>query len=60
MLDKKESNSVEIKGKWILLLDEHIISSGDDIEKLVKDAEKKYPRTKLVLARVPEEGTLIY
>ncbi|NCN87086.1 succinyl-CoA synthetase subunit alpha [archaeon] len=54
-----EKNS-EIKGKWIVLLGEHIIESGDDIKEIYKNAQKKYPKSKLILARVPEEGTLIY
>ena len=50
----------EIKGKWIILLDENVISSGDNIKEMIKEAEKNHPRNKLVLARVPEEGTMIY
>ena len=49
----------EYKGKWIILCDEHVIASGDDIKKIIGEAEKKYPKKKLLLARVPEEGTMI-
>ncbi|HLD54861.1 MAG TPA: DUF5678 domain-containing protein [Candidatus Nanoarchaeia archaeon] len=55
-----EDSCIKIKGKWIILLDEHIICSGDDIESMIKEAEQKYPRSKLILAKVPKEGTLIY
>ncbi len=50
----------EIKGKWVILLDEHIIASGDDIKEIIKEVQSKYPRRKFVLAKVPEEGTMIY
>lgn len=50
----------EIKGRWVILLDENVIASGDDIKELIKEAQSKYPDRKLVLARVPEEGSMIY
>lgn len=50
----------KINGKWVILLDEHIIASGDDIKEIVKEAQKKYPGKKFVLAKVPEEGAMIY
>jgi len=56
----KTNNSFNIKGKWIILLDDNIIVSGDNIKEIFKEAEKNHPRNKLVLARVPEEGTMIY
>ena len=53
------ANLEEYKGKWIILCDEHIISSGEDIKKIVSEAQEKCPNKKLLLARVPEEGTMI-
>ena len=53
------ANLEEYKGKWIVLCDEHIISSGEDIKMIVKEAQEKFPDKKLLLARVPEEGTMI-
>ena len=53
------ANLEEYKGKWIVLCDEHIISSGEDIKGIVKEAQEKCPEKKLLLARVPEEGTMI-
>ena len=53
------ANLEEYKGKWIVLCDENIISSGDDIKAIVKEAQEKFPDKKLLLARVPEEGTMI-
>jgi len=53
------ANLEEYKGKWIVLCDEHIISSGENIKVIVEEARKKFPSKKLLLARVPEEGTMI-
>jgi hypothetical protein len=52
--------SQEIKGKWVVLLDDHIIASGDDIKEIMREAQAKFPNKKIVLARVPEEGSMIY
>ena len=52
--------SNKIKGKWVILLDEHVIASGDDIKKIIKEAQEKYPNRKFILAKVPEKGTMIY
>lgn len=53
------ANLEKYKGKWIILCDEHVIASGEDIKKIVSEAQKKYPDKKFLLARVPEEGTMI-
>jgi orotate phosphoribosyltransferase-like protein len=53
------ANLEEYKGKWIILCDEHIIASGDNIKEIITEAEKKHPKKKLLLARVPQEGTMI-
>jgi hypothetical protein len=50
----------ELEGKWVILLNEDIISFGDDIKKLVEDAKKKYPSKKLTLAKVPTKESMIY
>lgn len=52
--------STEIKGKWVILLNEHIIASGDNIKKIIKEAQTKYPNGKFILAKVPEKGAMIY
>jgi len=49
-----------LRGKWVILLNENIIASGNDVKKILEEAKEKYPSSKFVLAKVPEEGTLIY
>lgn len=64
MKDKEYSaflsaNLEEYKGKWVILCEEHVVSSGENVKEIVNEAEKKCPGKKLLLARVPEEGTMI-
>ncbi|MCR4327489.1 MAG: DUF5678 domain-containing protein [Nanoarchaeota archaeon] len=54
------SISGEIKGKWVVLLEQRIIASGDDLKEIIKESQRKYPNQKFVLAKVPEEGAMIY
>ena len=53
------ANLEEFRGKWIILCDEHVIASGKDIKKLVSEAQEKFPDKKFLLARVPQDGTMI-
>lgn len=53
-------NSQKLEGKWVVLLDEHIIESGDDIKDLVERAKKSHPGKKLTLAKVPTKDSMIY
>lgn len=55
-----ERTAEELRGKWVILMNRNIIASGKDIKKLIEEAKKKYPTEKLVLAKVPDKGTLIY
>ena len=48
------------KGKWIVICNEHIISSGDNVKQILEEASKKYPKKKFMLAKVPEEGAMIF
>lgn len=50
----------EFEGKWVILLNEHIIDSGDDIKKLVERAKELHPNEKLTLAKVPTKESMIY
>lgn len=59
-MDEDICDNENLHGKWVVLLDEHIIESGDDIKLILESAKEKYPHGKLILAQVPKEGTLIY
>ncbi len=49
-----------LQGKWVIILDDHIIVSGTNVKELLDEAKKQFPRGRFVLAKIPEEGTLIY
>ena len=59
-MNKEASLNSELKGKWVILLGESIIASGEDVKKLLEEAKALHPTGKFVLAKVPEEGTHIY
>ena len=39
----KEKNPEEFQGEWLLLFNDEIIDHSDNIEDILKLAEKKYP-----------------
>ena len=49
-----------LEGKWVILLNEHIIDSGDNIKELVERAKESHPHKKLTLAKVPTKESMIY
>ena len=59
-MEENSSINNNLHGQWVILLDEHIVASGNNIQKLIEGAKEKHPHGKLVLAQVPEKGTLIY
>ena len=48
------------KGKWVAICETDIVSFGEDAKKTFDDAKRKCPTKKIVIARVPEEQTMIY
>ncbi len=48
------------EGKWVVLCDENIVVVGDNVNEILNEAKKKCPNKRLMLAKVPEEGTMIY
>lgn len=51
--------SPKIKGNWVILINGKIVDSGNDVKTLLKKAQKKFSN-EFTLARVPEEGAMIY
>ena len=47
------------KGKYIALVDEKVVASGDNAEKVLNEAKSKYPNKDVILRKIPEEETLI-
>lgn len=49
------SDLENFSGKWIAICEENIVSFGDDAKKTFEEAQKKCPKKKVMIARVPEE-----
>ncbi len=44
--------------KWIVIVDGKVVS-GERMDEVGKEAERKYPNEKIALAKIPEGNTLI-
>ena len=53
-------NFEEDKGKWVALCESNIVSFGENAKKTFEEAQKKYPNKKILIAKIPEEQTIIY
>ena len=47
-------------GKWIVINNQKVVSSGISAKKVFNEAKDKYPHEKLLLVRVPEKETMIF
>jgi len=47
------------KGKYIALVDEKIVASGQNAEKVLNEARLKHPKKEIVLRKIPEEEAMI-
>jgi hypothetical protein len=47
-------------GKWIAICDNSILSEGDEPKTVFLDAQKKCGSKRIMLTKVPEEGTMIF
>jgi|UniRef100_A0A7C6A9V4 hypothetical protein len=46
-------------GKWIAIVKQKIVVSGDQADEVYKKAKKKYPGEKPSLAKVPDKEILV-
>lgn len=46
-------------GKWVAIVDQKLVASGENAKKVYEEAKEKYPRKKPSLAKVPTPDTLI-
>ena len=47
------------RGKHIAILDQRVISSGENAKEVWKRAQKKHPGKEFLMAKIPEEDVLI-
>ncbi|MFA5060691.1 MAG: DUF5678 domain-containing protein [Candidatus Pacearchaeota archaeon] len=48
------------KGKWVVVCETDIVSFGENAKEVYEDALRKCKGKKLMIAKVPEEQTMIY
>ncbi len=46
-------------GKWIAIVDQKVVASGNDAEKVYRKAKIKYPKKKPSIAKVPMKEILV-
>ncbi len=46
-------------GKYVAIVENNVVSSGDNAKKVWEEAKKKFPSKKPLLAKIPREETLI-
>lgn len=47
------------KGKWIAMAENKVLAADRRADKAFKEAQKKYPKGSISLAKVPREETLV-
>jgi len=47
------------RGKYVAIIDNRIIASGENAKLLLESVKAKYPKKEVVLRKIPEEETLI-
>jgi len=52
-------NFTKYKGKYIALVNEKVVASGENAKVVLVRAKAKHPKKEIVLRKIPEEETLI-
>jgi hypothetical protein len=45
----------QFSGKWVVIANNKVVESGEDIKKMLEEVNKKYPKTKPLVAKIPKE-----
>lgn len=48
-----------LRGKYVILVDGKVVKKGINIEKMLEEALKKYPRAIPLVAKIPEKEMLV-
>lgn len=54
-----KTDTSKYAGKWIAIVNQKVVASGKDAQKVYRRAREKYPRGRPSLAKVPTKGILI-
>jgi hypothetical protein len=55
-----ETNMSPYIGEWVAICDERIVSHGQDVKKVFREAREKCPRKRPLITKVPEKDTMIF
>lgn len=54
-----KTDSSAYKGQWIALSGKKILAHGHDAQKVYQEAQRKYPKQQISLAKAPNEQMLV-
>lgn len=54
-----KADSSAFKGQWIALSGKKILAHGKDAQEVYQEAQRKYPKQHISLAKAPDEEMLI-
>lgn len=54
-----KANLKEYEGKYIAIVEDQVVASGDNAKKVLEEAKRKFPHKTPALAKIPKEETLI-
>lgn len=47
-------------GQWIAICDKKIVSHGNDVKAVFKEAREQFPKKQPLMVRVPDKETMIF
>ena len=53
------SNTSRFEGKWIAIVNQKIVKSGDDAKKLFEEVKKERPKDIIMIVKIPPKKILI-
>lgn len=48
------------KGKYIAIVEDKVVASGENAKEVFEEAKKKFPNKRPLIAKIPGEDTLIF
>jgi orotate phosphoribosyltransferase-like protein len=45
----------QFSGKWVVIVNNKVVESGEDIKKMLEEVNKKYHKAKPLVAKIPKE-----
>lgn len=55
-----KTDLVNYIGEWIAIVDEKVVASGKSVKQVFAAAKQKFPKKKMLLAKVPSKETMIF